>query len=68
MSWEILKIDRNPLQHSVTLINRDRTATHTTDYHKADELARKTLPEVTLFSKGTGLTGVSIRVYVSQAY
>ena len=68
MSWEILKIDRNPLQYSVTLINRDRSATHTTDYHKADALARKTLSGATLFAKGTGLTEASIRVYVSQAY
>ena len=68
MSWEILKIDRNPLQSSVTLINRDRTATHTTDYQKADALARKTLTGATLFGKGTCLTEASIRVYVSQAY
>lgn len=68
MSWEILKINRNPIQNSVTLINRDRAATYSTDYHKADALARKTLTEATLFGKGTCLTGASTRVYVSQAY
>lgn len=68
MSWEVLKVIRNPLQRRVTLINRDRAATSTTDYQKADALARKTLTEAALFSKGTSLTGASIRVYVSQAY
>lgn len=68
MSWDILKINRNPIQNSVTLINRDRAATYTTDYQKADALARKTLTAATLFSKGTCLTEASIRIYVSQAY
>ena len=68
MTWEILKVYNNPTQMSVTLVNIDKSATCTTDYHQADALARKTLGAATLNTKGIGLSGRATRTYVSQCY
>lgn len=68
MAWQILKIHPSPLQNAVTIINDDRAATVTTDYHAADALARRTLGAASLAGRGVGLTGKPIRRYVSQNY
>lgn len=68
MSWEVRNTHGNQIQRAVTLVNNDKSAACTTDYHKADALARKTLSEATLNAKGYGLSGLAIRTYVSQAY
>lgn len=68
MAWQVLKIHPSPLQNAVTVINDDRAATVTTDYHTADALARKTLGAASLTGRGVSLTGRPIRRYVSQAY
>lgn len=52
MAWEIHKINNNPLQVSVAVVNDDKTATPTTDYREADKLARKTITGAALNTKG----------------
>lgn len=69
MTWQVHKINNNPLQVSVAIVNDDNTATPTTDYREADKLARKTIMGATLNAKGyTLLTDRAMRVYISQAY
>lgn len=69
MTWKVHKINNNPLQNSVAIVNDDKTATPTTDYREADKLARKTIAGAALNTKGyTLLTNRAMRVYISQAY
>ena len=66
--WELFKKNFNPIQSSYALIFRDRSATVTTDYHRADALARKLFGEVSLQSRWYTLDGFPVRYYASQNY
>ena len=68
MAWEVLKINNNPIQASVTLINNDRAACTVTDWREADKLARATIPVARLNATAIGLTGHAMRSYISQNY
>lgn len=69
MAWRVLKIWRNPVQMSVTLINDDPAACTTTDWREADKLARATIPVARLNETAIlPLTGRAMRSYVSQNY
>ena len=68
MAWTILKVHPSPMQNSVVLYNDDLAATPTTDYHKADKLARKVLGVAQLNAKGYSLTDKATRTYISQNY
>ena len=68
ITWELFKKNFNPMQPTYVLILRDRSATVTTDYHKADALARKLFGEVSLQSRWYTLDGYPVRYYVSQNY
>ena len=68
MAWEVLKITNNPIQTSVTLVNNDLSACTVTDWRAADKLARATIPVARLNATAIGLTGRSMRSYVSQNY
>lgn len=68
MAWKIQHIHNNPLQNTYVLVNDDKGATLTTDYHAADKLARDTFGPVTLASKHYNLSDYAARVYASQAY
>ena len=68
ITWELYKKNFNPIQPAYVLILRDRSATVTTDYHKADALARKLFGEVTLQSRRYTLDGYPVRYYASQNY
>lgn len=69
MKWEILRVDPNPIQFSVTLVLRDRCASFNFRYQQADALARRTLSEAALNTKGYQLgSGHPTRTYLSQAY
>ena len=68
MAWNVARVHRSPIQRRVTLTNSDNWATPATDYQAADALARKTLGDASLVSRGYGLTGTATRVYVSQTY
>ena len=68
MTWEVQTVAHNPMQNRIALINVDREATITTDYHKADKLARETLGPVTLAHRGYTMLGRPMRIYVSQNY
>ena len=66
--WELFKKNFNPIQPTYALILRDRSATVTTDYHKAAALAQKLLGEVSLQSRLYTLDGYPVRYYASQNY
>ena len=69
MTWQIHRFGGSALQRTVTIINDDPAATPTTDYHKADGLARKAFGEASLTAKGYQiLSPHPVRVYSSQAY
>ena len=68
ITWELFKTNFNPIQPTYALILRDRSATVTTDYHKADALARRLFGEVTLQSRWYTLDGYPVRYYASQNY
>lgn len=68
ITWELFKTNFNPIQPTYVLILRDRSATVTTDYHKADALARKLFGEVSLQSRWYTLNGYPVRYYASQNY
>ena len=68
ITWELFKTNFNPIQPTYALILRDRSATVTTDYHKADALARRLFGEVTIQSRWYTLGGYPVRCYASQNY
>ena len=68
ITWELFKKNFNPIQPTYVLILRDRSATVTTDYHKADALARKLSSKVSLQSRWYTLDGYPVRYYASQNY
>lgn len=68
MAWEVLKINNNPIQASVTLMNDDPAACTVTDWREADKLARATIPVARLNTTAIGLTGHAMRSYISQNY
>ena len=68
ITWGLFKKNFNPIQPTYALILRDRSATVTTDYHKADALARRLFGEVTLQSRWYTLDGYPVRYYASQNY
>ena len=69
MAWQIHRFGGTPIQRTVSIVNDDNTATPTTDYHKADALARKALGDASLLAKGyQPFSGNAMRVYISQAY
>lgn len=68
MAWKMYATNTNPMQNWLVLVNDDPTATPTTEYHKADGIARRFFGEASLSAKGYQLMGNPERVYVSQAY
>ena len=68
ITWELFKKNFNPIQPTYAFILRDRSATVTTDYHKADALAHKLFGEVSLQTRRYTLDGYPVRYYASQNY
>ena len=67
--WKVHKRNFNPIQPTYELINDEAGATPTTDYRKADALARKLFGRVSFEGHGyTFWDNKPIRYYASQNY